>query len=406
MSCLALTLCDPFCSGEVCSNIISGAPPLVKLKIVLCHVSSNLDARDTRLHQNMSKQIDGMASVHIADFDPYRPCPPSDYTDTDLEHFSDTSKEDAESREGSVTSAETNDSIENETDHRTGKVQRLTLMDLPVEIRLEIYSCLHLRTPVKHPELAPWYPTPKYGTCFLKSIRRTLEVNKNQEESDSEDSEEGGDEESGLLSPWRPASALPTALLRTNRQIYHEARVIPFRSNEFVFVNWFSSGLWAARTFTRNRAVWQQNEMRYTRLEIQVADFQGVGLKEWNALCGQWSNGLWGLRLKVACMRARDRRSTLVKAASMADVLTALTTTAENEEEGNVNEEESKVLETLLHSGISKLKALKRLELELDWAEWGDELKVRMAEEMESHLNKERSHDNPVQVVSVRRIKT
>jgi hypothetical protein len=356
-----------------------------------------------------------MVPFQAAGFDPYGSCRPSASVDTDVEGFSDTSKEDVESREGSVTSADTNDtndSISDIDDRPHAPIKALTLMDLPVEVRLEIYCWLHLMTPVKHAELAPWYPTPKFSACFFRSIGRTLATDKDGAESEADDNaEEASQEDSSLLSPWRPASALPTALLRSNRQIYHEARSIPFHNNEFVFANWFSSGLWAARAFTRNRAAWQQVELRYARLEMQVADFQGVGLREWEALCGHWSRGLWGLRLKVACSRGRgQRREALLKAAAMAGLTMGLDgnlgAKGEVEEDGEAvaDEEAARLLGLLLCGGLAKFEALKRLELELDWDEWEDGLKVWMAKEMEGCLAKDGVLGGSVRVMSVKRI--
>jgi len=41
---------------------------------------------------------------------------------------------------------------------------------LPLEIRLQIYSWVHLMSPVREADLSPWYPTPTYSAYFLAPI--------------------------------------------------------------------------------------------------------------------------------------------------------------------------------------------------------------------------------------------
>ncbi|KAL4727355.1 hypothetical protein ACLX1H_006265 [Fusarium chlamydosporum] len=171
---------------------------------------------------------------------------------------------------------------------------KVTFLTLPLEVRLHIYHWLHLMCPVRHAQLAPWYPTPVHCQYILQAV---------DTEAASENASSKSDKEAdqGLLSPYRPLSGLPTDLLRTNRQIYSEARLVPFEQNEFVFVNWFASGLWAARAFTRSLAPWQRAALRYVRLEVLARDVVvgGAGREEWRALCSEWASGVRGLRMKM-----------------------------------------------------------------------------------------------------------
>lgn len=171
---------------------------------------------------------------------------------------------------------------------------KLTFLSLPLEIRLHIYHWLHLMCPVRHAQLAPWYPTPVHCQYILQTV---------DTDTSSKEDKANRDEQNdlGLLSPYRPLSGLPTSLLRTNRQIYSEARLLPFTQNEFVFVNWFASGLWAARAFTRALAPWQRGSLRYVRLEVLARDVVvgGAGREEWRALCTEWASGVRGLRMKM-----------------------------------------------------------------------------------------------------------
>ncbi|KAF4979547.1 hypothetical protein FDECE_18037, partial [Fusarium decemcellulare] len=159
--------------------------------------------------------------------------------------------------------------------------KELTLLRLPLEIRLHIYHWLHLMSPVRHAQLAPWYPTPVHCQYILRPLEPDAVAEETSMKSDAEP------ETTDLLSPYRPLSGLPTSLLRANSQVYHEARLIPFTQNEFVFVNWFASGLWAARAFTRALAPWQRAALRYVRLEVLARDVVvgGAGREEWRALC-------------------------------------------------------------------------------------------------------------------------
>jgi hypothetical protein len=109
---------------------------------------------------------------------------------------------------------------------------------------------------------------------------------------------------------------IPTALLRTCKQVYEEARISPWEKNEYVFVNWFCSGVYAARSFMRALKPWQRGSMRWARLEVLRRDLEDTwvatmvggrpGTGEWKDLCRLWSGevetgdvGLWGLRLGI-----------------------------------------------------------------------------------------------------------
>ncbi|KAK0657236.1 hypothetical protein B0T16DRAFT_55748 [Cercophora newfieldiana] len=194
--------------------------------------------------------------------------------------------------------------------------QRTNLLDLPLEIRLQIYSWVHLSHPMQQPELCPWYPTPKHSAYFLASIMTpvfwrdddddenktatylTNETIRSPNQSSLEPSQQRQQQE--LLSPYRLQSYIPTSLLSSCRQVYFESRAIPFYDNEFVFVTWFSSGLSAARAFVKGLRPWQRNAMRHARIEMQIRDLgDGARLAVWEELCGYWREGMRGLRVKV-----------------------------------------------------------------------------------------------------------
>ncbi|KAH7321370.1 hypothetical protein B0I35DRAFT_429198 [Stachybotrys elegans] len=147
------------------------------------------------------------------------------------------------------------------------------LLDLPLEIRLYIYSLVHRARPIHPRDLAPWYPSPRPKRCALRGV--------------------GSDGDKGLSS-GRPYAGLPSALLCSCSQVYCEARTIPFTENEFVFVPWFSSGLMAAKATLQGMRPWQRQAMRYVRLDLHGGGEEGT----WRALCEAWT-GLRGLRLWV-----------------------------------------------------------------------------------------------------------
>lgn len=188
-----------------------------------------------------------------------------------------------------------------------GKNSPVSLLDLPCEIRLQVYHLVHISSPVKQPQLAPWYPIPTCKTHIVQAV--TL----SQQDDDADDYGAASQyrdlgasthaHTTKLLPPHRPFCRIPTALLQTCRQVCAEARAIPFHANEFVFINWFSSGLASALAFARARRAWQREALRWVRLEVFARDVAGRGaakFEDWCRLCGEfWGHGLRGLRLTV-----------------------------------------------------------------------------------------------------------
>ncbi|KAK1690102.1 hypothetical protein BDP55DRAFT_649667 [Colletotrichum godetiae] len=287
---------------------------------------------------------------------------------------------------------------------------KLHLLGLPLEIRLQIYGWVHAAHPVEHAQLAPWYPNPIHSAYFLRPVNppgmetedRTVSgkivkvVGEPLGEEDGS-SKDQKNEESSLLSPNRPISGIPSALLETNRQIYNECRSFPFHTNEFVFVNWFSSGLWAARAFTRGLRPWQRDEMRWARLEMLGRDFTGPALKEWTELCEHWASGLRGLRLKIliggGIFEPTAPFSALKNnAEAQAMGLGSKTTRPDPRPEW-------------IEEGLRKLKALRRLEVELSVLDWGDGEKLEWCSELGRMLNVGREEKSLVVVRCVEKLK-
>lgn len=155
-----------------------------------------------------------------------------------------------------------------------------SFLDFPCEIRLKIYHLVYESHAVPNRRIAPYIFLPTY-------VARAVVV---------DEGEQGGT--SGrLLSSQRRCCYVPASVLRSCRQVYHEARALPFHANEFHFVNWFVRGLPTAVAFAERLRAWQRAEWRYARLEVYAEDIE-CRSAEWTRLCGLWT-GLRGLRLKV-----------------------------------------------------------------------------------------------------------
>jgi hypothetical protein len=100
---------------------------------------------------------------------------------------------------------------------------------------------------------------------------------------------------------------MPTGLLRSCKQIYGEVRLFPWEMNTFSFINWFWSGIYAAKQFSNGLQDWQRQGMRLVGIEVLGCDLRvkgnGVeeerkGLKDWIELCWLWG-GVREVRLCI-----------------------------------------------------------------------------------------------------------
>lgn len=268
-------------------------------------------------------------------------------------------------------------------------------MELPQEIRLQVYHWLHLMTPIRLTQFAPWYPNPISRAYYVKPV--TLDIGLGLPRCESGTLVLGETPRSmgvapgtpPLLSPCRPHCCMPTAMLRASKQIYLESRELPFLENEFVFVNWFASGLWAARSFIRGLRPWQTQTMRYARLELLSRDLSGRYADEWKELCESWASGLWGLRLKILSGGGGGTSSTAggvswvvagtpQKGAPMVQV--------RNEEGG---------AEEWIEKGLKRLKKLRCLEVELSVADWDVKAKLDWCRSLEEAVNERKTDGEP-----------
>ncbi|KAL7927164.1 hypothetical protein ACQKWADRAFT_279700 [Trichoderma austrokoningii] len=331
-----------------------------------------------------------------------------------------------------------------------------SLLSLPPEVRLRIYYWAYMMSPIQPKELAAGYPIPMLCRYILHPLDPNLEREVEQEienervivdlatsgpprlsdgkadadDTGARDEEEEEEEEQtpavreqnelqraiaaerltkerikdkmrevnknvkGLLSSDRPLAGIPTGLLRACRQIYFEARTLPFENNEFVFLNWFSSGLNAAAAVTKSQRPWQRLAMRYVRMEVMAEDLAREGaLKKWADLCGgsdmrlaSWAYGLRGMRLKVVGQVGRKH-----------------TETAQEAEDKYIDalEEEGGARRWVERGKLAEMKNLERLEIEVIKNAWGTEEKMAWCAEVEQAL---RELGSRAEVVSMARI--
>lgn len=356
-------------------------------------------------------------------------------------------KADEDSTNGDTSAADGNDIAENVADSSSSSGSKASpLLSLPPEVRLRIYYWAYMMSPIQPKELAAGYPIPMLCRYILHPLDPNLERQVEQEieneraivdfaKADPELADGAHEEEqtpavreqnelqravaaermvkerikermrelnrrmTGLLSSDRPLAGIPTGLLCACRQIYFEARTLPFEQNEFVFLNWFSSGLNAASAVTKSQRPWQRLSMRYVRMEVMAEDLARVGaLKKWADLCGggggsgsderlaSWTRGLRGLRLKIVGQVGRKH-----------------TENAQEAEDKFVDglEEEGGARRWVEGGRLAEMRSLERLEVEIIKNAWGTEEKMAWCAQVEEAL---REFGSRAEVVSMARI--
>ncbi|MCJ1406754.1 hypothetical protein MMC19_000822 [Ptychographa xylographoides] len=100
------------------------------------------------------------------------------------------------------------------------------------------------------------------------------------------------------IKPPRGVSAL--SLLRINRAIYNEARLLPFQKSEIVFQRWYGSSVFCCNGFLKSIQPWQRQEIRALNLAINGRELDGWQAREgWLQMCallGEQASSQTGLR--------------------------------------------------------------------------------------------------------------
>ncbi|CAN8100861.1 unnamed protein product [Discula destructiva] len=251
----------------------------------------------------------------------------------------------------------------------------ISFLDLPCEIRVEIYHWVYISSQVQLPRLGPWYAIPQCRTHIVQAV-----VGKEQRKAPDDDAASsvfsGNPVEqhkpARLLSPHRPLCYFHSGLLQSCRLIYAEARMIPFSENEFSYTNWFASGLSSALAFTRALVPWQRAELCYLRLEVHAQDllYDNANYVDWVQLCGHLS-GLRGLRLTVN-MVGGMAWSAVGKGFGDMRVGGVLARKKAIEDARELLCER----QLWIKNGLGKLRALQQVEVELGDAGWTDKEKL------------------------------
>lgn len=185
-----------------------------------------------------------------------------------------------------------------------------TFLRIPFEIRLQIYKYVLQDHPIHHAHLAPLAAPVNFSKLNTEQFHTTIfqpaaislpnTITNNHLHPDLATGtvltkREYGEVEPQLISslfpvskptslasrmtfPSRVRGKIPTALLVSCRQVFEEARCIPWEENTFVFVNWFWSGVYAARQFTRGLRSWQSDILRYVGVEVLSRDLWVNGI--------------------------------------------------------------------------------------------------------------------------------
>lgn len=250
-------------------------------------------------------------------------------------------------------------------------------MDLAVEIGLRIYDYVYDSHSVRHSKPPLWYLTQGSGRHVLKPV--TSQATIKPSPLPYEETPDGNDTISHaptreLLSAHRPMNYIPTALLLACRQIYYEARTIPFYENEFVFPSWHDvDSVQAARNFLNDRlcADWQRQSMRYVRIELDLSedksdknnnDSSSKKAEAWEELCSaaNWGAGLRGMRLCIDC-----KEKDLIKGsfAAMLDRAERPGLGGDGDQSGPEEEELSSF--AWIFRGLVQLSSLRKLDVEI-----------------------------------------
>lgn len=260
----------------------------------------------------------------------------------------------------------------------TQSCRKIGFMTLPIEIRLSIYEYVHASNKMILTNLAAGYPAPAITEYHVRPVNVDVTGTNAAAATEKTDGASSERKPVKMLSPHRPSGKIPTALLLTNRDIYLEARVIPFHHGEFVFLNWWSSGLWSASVTTDKMTKWQLEETRYVRVEVRLDDFDGHdSIERWVKQCERWKDGLRGMRLKITspCLPL-DRR--LVR-----DTYAGLMALTDGKSRGGLDEW------AWAQQGLVLLRRLERLEVELDVPGSTALVKLAWCQELQMLVGKE-----------------
>ena len=83
-----------------------------------------------------------------------------------------------------------------------------------------------------------------------------------------------------------PYQGTALSLLRVNRTIYHEARLLPFQLSQIAFQKWYGSSMFCCTAFLKSILAWQRREVRTLDLAVNGRELSGWQAREgWLQVC-------------------------------------------------------------------------------------------------------------------------
>jgi hypothetical protein len=178
-------------------------------------------------------------------------------------------------------------------------LSKVGFLDLPLEIRKEIYIYILLAHPISHPDLAK-LPDPK-SDSLTNELLPHEKINQAFKPLGVSYPSMGREKEMRMV-----LGKMPTALLLGNRQIYYEVRGLPFELNTWNFAAYYGSSLGTAARWARKLRAWQRRDIRWMAIKVLPKDLLGVeeicgslGVGEWISFREEWSN-VRILRVEIA----------------------------------------------------------------------------------------------------------
>ncbi|MCJ1377321.1 hypothetical protein MMC17_000415 [Xylographa soralifera] len=83
-----------------------------------------------------------------------------------------------------------------------------------------------------------------------------------------------------------PHAGTALSLLRVNRAIYNEARLLPFQLSDIAFQKWYGSSIFCCTAFLKSIENWQRREVRTLHLTVNGRELSGWQAREgWLQIC-------------------------------------------------------------------------------------------------------------------------
>jgi hypothetical protein len=293
-----------------------------------------------------------------------------------------------------------------------------TLQSIPLEIRLQIYFYILLTHPIRHAHLSTAAPYVKdelhhtsisayaCGLNFGPGISYPCTPGNKKPFIVSGSSDSCTIEKVIHTHPIVFSSSnsvvqgkIPTGLLACCKQIYKEARLIPFEQNSFAFVNGFWSGVYTARQFSRSLDLWQNGAMRWVAVDVLGRELVETGLglrgeadkgREWSELCILWK-GVWGLKLGIKGKVALNKKAEIDGSSGWNGEMASDKVSSVFDRSSDLRSQYEHILNTDLDwipHGLLSMKSLRCIEIEIEDRDISRDTKLSFCKSLGRLLNK------------------